>query len=208
MMMTTLTQPILTARAARIDPPAEANPAVPRHLAMALNGRAESRAASFDAACLALRAIVGGCAENGIAVLTLLSPPGGERIFEAALASVRASIPNTNDLKINLSSGRHGRAEIVEALRKIARQARSGELSPENIGAEKIENALSTRGLPPIDLMIETGGSSKLGGSLLWQCAYAELLFLEAPWFEFRHADFEAAIADFAKRSRKFGGLK
>ena len=205
--MTTLIETARTARVLKEAPRAKADSSAPRHLAIALNGGTDRRPATLEAATAALRTILGGCADSGVAVLTLLRPAFDAEIFDAAMASAQASLPHDESVKINLASPRDGRGELLEAVRRIAVQAQHGDIALEHIGAEKIESVLSTRGLPPIDLLISTGGGSAVCGALVWQSAYAELLFADAPWHAFSRADFDAALADYAKRCRKFGGL-
>ncbi|HLX65216.1 MAG TPA: undecaprenyl diphosphate synthase family protein [Planctomycetota bacterium] len=176
--------------------------AAPRHLAIALGAGAGTQSPSLHTAAAALHAVAEGCAERGVAALTLLRPAGETEIFEAALASFPPM-----GVALNLASERDGRAELLSAVRELALRAQRGELSAGAIDARMIESKLSTRGLPAVDLLIATGGGEKLCGALLWQCAYAELLFLDVPWFDFTRAHFDAALADYARRCRKFGGL-
>ena len=88
---------------------------------------------------------------------------------------------------------------------EIARAARAaaakGEITPETIAAE-----LDTADLPPLDLMIRTSGEVRLSNFLMWQAAYAEMLFLDVLWPDFGRDHLEAAIAEFARRDRRFGG--
>jgi undecaprenyl diphosphate synthase len=153
-------------------------------------------------ASAALQALAAGCAASGIDVLTVMPPVGEKEVFESALASIEPSA-----LRLHVCAAQDGREELLEAVRRLSIQAQAGRLAPEKIDAHEIENALNTRGLPPVDLLISTGGGEKLCGALLWQCAYAELLFLDVPWFSLTHGHVDAALADYAKRCRKFGGL-
>ena len=70
-----------------------------------------------------------------------------------------------------------------------------------------MQESLATRALPPVDLLVRTGGTGQISDFLLWQAAYAELLFMDVPWAQFRRSDFETALADYAQRQRRFGGL-
>lgn len=200
-MMTSVAEKTQVVRAKRDLRIAKADLAVPRHLAIVLNN-ADTGALDHDAASSALEAMLSGCTENGIAVLTLIRPPAHAQIFESALKSVRANMDCDRDLRINLASPRSGREEIVESVRALAAR---GDVKA--INAEAIENNLSTRGLPPIDLLIAIGGGGMLSGALLWQSAYAELLFIDSDWQAFSGVDFDRALVDYSKRCRKFGGL-
>ena len=97
--------------------------------------------------------------------------------------------------------------ELVRAARAIAARAAAGEIDPASIDAEAIETELDTEGLPPLDLLIRTSGEHRLSNFLLWQAAYAELLFVDTLWPDFDGAALAAAIADFGARERRFGGL-
>jgi len=98
------------------------------------------------------------------------------------------------------------RAEIAAAARKLAQAAIAGTLSPSDIDEEAIERGLQTRDLPPLDLLIRTSGEVRLSNFLLWQAAYAELLFLDVMWPDFDEKVFAEAIEQYAVRQRRFGG--
>ena len=107
-------------------------------------------------------------------------------------------------LAIALNYG--ARAELAKAVRTLAARAAQGELDPQAIGEEEIDSALDTAGLPPLDLLIRTSGERRLSNFLLWQSAYAELLFVDTLWPDFDGDCLRSAIADFAGRERRFGG--
>ncbi len=96
--------------------------------------------------------------------------------------------------------------EMVRAVRDIARSVSDGTLSPADIDIDTIEARLDTRSLPPLDLLIRTSGERRLSNFLLWQAAYAELLFVDTLWPDFDGETLAAAIADFGTRERRFGG--
>jgi undecaprenyl diphosphate synthase len=100
-----------------------------------------------------------------------------------------------------------GQEEIVAAAQEMARAAREGRLDPETITPELFAARLFTSGLPEPDLVIRTSGEHRLSNFLLWQSAYAELLFLDTLWPDFDRAALEAAMAKFAGRERRFGAL-
>src|SRR3546814_9411667 len=87
-------------------------------------------------------------------------------------------------LAIALNYG--GRTELVKAAQGLARRAAAGEIAPEEIDEAMIDASLDTAGLPPLDLMIRTSGEHRLSNFLLWQAAYAELLFVDTLWPEDR----------------------
>lgn len=100
------------------------------------------------------------------------------------------------------------RAEITEAVRKLAREAASGRLLPEDIGERTISGALWTADLPDPDLVIRTSGEQRLSNFLLWQASYAELSFPAVLWPDFTEEDFARALEEYALRERRFGLVK
>jgi undecaprenyl diphosphate synthase len=107
-------------------------------------------------------------------------------------------------LAIALNYG--SRAELTEAARSIARRVEAGEIRPDDIDEATVESSLHTAGLPPLDLLIRTSGEHRLSNFLLWQAAYAELLFVETLWPDFDGDTLRSALADYAGRERRFGG--
>ena len=99
------------------------------------------------------------------------------------------------------------RGELVQAMRRIASEVAAGSLQPGMIDEARIEAALDTHDLPPLDLLIRTSGEQRLSNFLLWQAAYAELLFVETLWPDFDGDTMRAALAEFARRERRYGGL-
>ena len=99
------------------------------------------------------------------------------------------------------------RDEITDAVKKIAADVSSGNLELEDISSETITDALDTAEIPDPDLLIRTSGEIRLSNFLLWQLAYAELVFLDCLWPDFTKADLEHAIGVYQNRTRKFGGL-
>ncbi len=128
---------------------------------------------------------------------------GDHNAFEADVARmVDKAVAKTADnrrmtLAIALNYG--GRAEIVRAAQAAAEAGR--------IDEEAIGRALDTRDLPPLDLLIRTSGEHRLSNFLLWQAAYAELLFVDTLWPDFDGDALRAALADYARRERRYGGL-
>ena len=98
-------------------------------------------------------------------------------------------------------------AELVEATRRLAVRAAAGEIDPAAITAEHIEAELDTAALPPLDLVIRSSGEQRLSNFLLWQAAYAELLFVDTLWPDFTGDTLADAIAAFGQRQRRYGGL-
>jgi undecaprenyl diphosphate synthase len=98
------------------------------------------------------------------------------------------------------------RTEIAAAAGRLARKAVADEIDPESIDEAAFADELQTRGLPELDLLIRTSGEVRLSNFLLWQAAYAELLFLDTLWPDFDEQAFADALDTFASRDRRFGG--
>jgi undecaprenyl diphosphate synthase len=108
-------------------------------------------------------------------------------------------------LAVALNYGARG--EIVRAAQALAGRAAAGEIAPSQIDEASIEAALDTRDLPPLDLLIRTSGEVRLSNFLLWQAAYAELIFVDTLWPDFDGECLRAALAQFSARERRYGGL-
>ena len=120
------------------------------------------------------------------------------QMVDAAVARTQA---NTGPmLAIALNYG--AQAELAAAVRRLAERLR-----PDQIDEAAIEAELDTRDLPPLDLLIRTSGEQRLSNFLLWQAAYAELLFVETLWPDFDGDALERAVAAFGQRQRRYGGL-
>jgi trans,polycis-polyprenyl diphosphate synthase len=98
-----------------------------------------------------------------------------------------------------------GRAEIVDAVRRLSRDVQAGGLNPAKIDERTIAAYLDEPGLPDVDLFIRTSGEQRTSNFLLWQSAYAELMFVDTPWPDFDRRHLWAACASYAQRNRRFG---
>ncbi len=116
------------------------------------------------------------------------------------------SLTKTHDsFLLNVAIGYGGRAEIVDAVKRIGSQIKENSLSVEDINEDLLSNHLYTEGLPDPDLIIRTSGEERLSGFLIWQSAYSELYFSEAFWPAFRKIDFLRAIRVWQQRDRRYG---
>lgn len=100
-----------------------------------------------------------------------------------------------------------GRAELLDAFQALMKKVQRGELRVEDVSEQHIEDTLYTGGLPEPDLMVRTGGEMRISNFLPWQIAYAELWVTPTLWPDFKPEHLHAAIADFQKRERRFGGI-
>ncbi|MCB8880478.1 isoprenyl transferase [Acidisoma cellulosilytica] len=107
------------------------------------------------------------------------------------------------NLTVALSYG--GRDEIVKAARNMAHAVQAGTLDVEAVDEQAFGRFLWTAAMPDPDLLIRTSGERRLSNFLLWQCAYAELVFMDVLWPDFDAAHLALALADFARRDRRYG---
>jgi short-chain Z-isoprenyl diphosphate synthase len=146
-----------------------------------------------------------GCSIRVIGSLELLP----DRLSEAASRAEAAKSGSPSSWRFNLALGYGGRDEIVDACRslvaKLAAEGIPASEIAERIDAAGISTHLYTAGLPDPDLVIRTSGEARLSGFLLWQAAYAECVFVDPYWPEFRRVDFLRALRDFGRRERRFG---
>ena len=123
---------------------------------------------------------------------------------------IRYTIEKTisNDgLILNLALNYGGRSEIVDAARRIINEVNEGTLKPKDLNEKTFSNFLYTDGLPDPDLLIRTSGELRISNFLLYQISYTEIYVSSKYWPDFHKDDLEAAIEEFQKRERRFGGL-
>ncbi len=111
-------------------------------------------------------------------------------------------------LKLVVAFNYGARQELAQAAKALAELVAAGKLNSADITTDVLENALDTAGLPPVDLLIRTGGEQRVSNFLLWQCAYAEFYFTPIFWPDFDSTVLSKALAEYAARDRRFGGLK
>ena len=99
------------------------------------------------------------------------------------------------------------RPEIVRAAQQLAAKAAAGEIRPEDINEQMMSDAMYTAGQKDPDFILRPSGEKRLSNFMLWQAAYAELVEMDVLWPDFTREDLDAAITEFNKRSRRFGGI-
>jgi undecaprenyl diphosphate synthase len=124
-------------------------------------------------------------------------------LIDAAIARTASNTRTTLVIALNYGS----QAELVDVARALASEAKAGALDPADIDDAMINARLDTGDLPPPDLLIRTSGEQRLSNFLLWQLAYAELMFVDTLWPDFGAKELEKAIAQYTTRERRFGGL-
>jgi undecaprenyl diphosphate synthase len=110
-------------------------------------------------------------------------------------------------IDVNICINYGARDEILQATRNLARRVAAGELAADGIDEARFEEELLTAGVPDPDLLIRTSGEQRISNFLLWQCAYAELVFVDTLWPDFGKDHLEQAIAEFRRRERRYGGV-
>ncbi|MBD3347650.1 MAG: di-trans,poly-cis-decaprenylcistransferase [Candidatus Eisenbacteria bacterium] len=114
-------------------------------------------------------------------------------------------LSGNDGLRLNLAISYGGRAEIMDAVRAVAGLVESGRIRPADIDEEELRSHFYTPDLPDPDLLIRTSGESRISNFLLWQIAYTELYITDVLWPDFGRKHLFEALADYAKRERRFG---
>ena len=123
------------------------------------------------------------------------------------IADAEAATRANTRIDVNICINYGARDEILRATRRLAAQVAAGELSADRIDEARFERELLTAGIPDPDLLIRTSGEQRISNFLLWQAAYAELVFVDTLWPDFGKEHLEQAIAEFRKRERRYGGV-
>jgi undecaprenyl diphosphate synthase len=131
--------------------------------------------------------------------------PFGPQLMERLNRAVEKTAGN-NRLTLVVALNYGSRAEIAGAAQRLAEQAAAGDLDPSLIDEARLGSELMTSAWPELDLLIRTSGEKRLSNFLLWQAAYAELLFTDTLWPDFDEAALHAALDEYAGRQRRFGG--
>jgi undecaprenyl diphosphate synthase len=125
--------------------------------------------------------------------------------LQSRIAAAEQRTGANDGLKLQIAMSYGGRWDIVQAAQELARQCSSGSIRVTDIDEARFAASTQLGGLPEADLMIRTGGEQRISNFLLWHSAYAELYFSPVLWPEFGVAEFEAALAFFDSRERRFG---
>lgn len=129
-----------------------------------------------------------------------------DRDIQGDLVAAEADTVGNTKLNLTIALSYGARAEIAAAARAAAAAILAGRLDPDDLTEDTFESFLATAGTPDPDLIIRTSGEQRLSNFLLWQAAYAELVFLDVLWPDFDQTHFSAALEEFSRRERRFGG--
>ena len=123
----------------------------------------------------------------------------------APLHELRAVSAGNRGMTLTLALSYGGRESIAAAVQAVARDAVAGVVRPDDVDVDRFNGYLPTSALPPLDLLIRTSGEQRISNFLLWEIAYAELVFVDVQWPEFRRSDLQACLDEYAARERRFG---
>lgn len=123
------------------------------------------------------------------------------------ITDVQGRTAGREGITVNIALNYGGRHEIVHAVQQAVSLARQGTLTPEAVDEALVDSLMYTAGQPPVDLIIRPSGEQRISNFLLWQGAYAEFVFMDVLWPDFTPGDLDRAIAEFQRRSRRFGGI-
>ncbi|UCH35081.1 MAG: isoprenyl transferase [Armatimonadota bacterium] len=129
-------------------------------------------------------------------------------LLQETVAQAQRVTANNDGLRLNLAINYGGRAEIVDAARRVAEAVADGRLRGEDVSEEVFAGFLYAPELPDPDLLIRTAGEARVSNYLLWEIAYAEIVVLPTLWPDFRREHLLQAVVEYQRRTRKFGGLQ
>ena len=152
-----------------------------------------------------LRTEVGELKRNGVRLRFIGDRCRFDGDIQGDLVAAERETALNSRLNLNVALSYGGRSEIIAAAQAVAEAARDGRLDPALLDEDGFTRFLTTAGMPDPDLIIRTSGEQRLSNFLLWQSAYAELIFLDVLWPDFTAAHFTAALTDYARRERRFG---
>ncbi len=152
-----------------------------------------------------LKSEIAELAENGVRLRMIGEAARFAEDIQASLRDAERVTAGNARLNLTIALSYGGRAEIIAAARRIAEAAARGEIDPARLDEAGFASQLFTAGMPDPDLIIRTSGERRLSNFLLWQAAYAELVFLNVLWPDFSADHFAEALTDYASRERRFG---
>ena len=137
-----------------------------------------------------------------------------QALIEAELTAVIGAAPHQRTeartahhtrLTLQVAFNYGGRAELVDAARRLAADAAAGRVDPPRVTERSLQSRLYEPDAPDVDLLVRTSGEQRLSNFLLWEAAYAELVFTEVLWPDFDRRTLFAAVAEYQRRARRFG---
>ena len=144
----------------------------------------------------------------GVRIMVIGARDDLEPSLVALLNHAESLTRENTKLKLVVAFNYGAKQELARAAQALAQAAIEGRVKPHDITVEKMEQALDTVGMPAVDLLIRTGGEQRISNYLLWQCAYAEFIFMPLFWPDFDGSVLQRAMAEFQARDRRFGGVR
>jgi undecaprenyl diphosphate synthase len=146
--------------------------------------------------------------KNNMCVRVIGDKTGLAQDLRESIEKLEYDTRNNTGLHFQIAINYGGRDELRRGVAKLASKVACGEIKPEDINEESIENELDTAGLPSPDLMIRTSGEQRISNFLLWQLAYSELYFTSVPWPDFDKNELVKAVEAYNNRDRRYGLVK
>ena len=143
--------------------------------------------------------------DTGVRLLTIGDIEGLPKECQDELQESIELTKNNTEINLVLALNYSARWEIIDAVKKIAAQVKSNDLSIDKISSELFDSFLNTKDIPDPELLIRTSGEHRISNFLLWQIAYTEFHFTEVLWPDFKRDDLYKAVLDFQSRERRFG---
>lgn len=145
---------------------------------------------------------------NNVCVKVLGSRMGLKPSLVRLIERVEANTADNTGLRLQVAFNYGGRADIVQAAKTLGEKLGRGEIDASELDEEMFADQLLTAGLPDPDIILRTSGEHRISNFLLWQAAYAELIFVDSYWPDFDETVFLAVLEEFARRDRRFGGTE
>lgn len=127
--------------------------------------------------------------------------------IQELMEEAEASTAHKDGMTLNIAVNYGGRHELVHAMRRMASEAAQGRLNPDEITEDRVSDYLYTAGQPDPDLILRPSGEYRLSNFMIWQSAYAEYVFQDVLWPDYTTEALDAALKEYAKRNRRFGGI-
>lgn len=153
----------------------------------------------------ALRTEVDRLNEHGVRLRIIGERTAFPEKLQRLIAEAEAATHTNEAILLQIAANYGGRWDIVQAARRLVADARAGEVTSEEVDERLFSTRLSFPDLPDPDLFIRTGGEQRISNFVLWQSAYSELYFSDLMWPDFGAVAYREALADFARRQRRFG---
>jgi undecaprenyl diphosphate synthase len=145
-------------------------------------------------------------AREGVRVRVIGERNGLQSDIATIIENAEAKTRHNDKLNLTIAFNYGGRDEIARAARRLAEDVAAGKLAPADVDPSRFESYLDTADMPAPDMLIRTSGETRLSNFMLWQAAYTELVFVDVLWPDFDKRALEAAIDQFHRRDRRFGG--